>query len=79
MADLTGTLDPNITSYDETFSGPYSDGPGIVGIKAFFESVTAPGNSSTTNVTQTPLFLLHSCDQIAYRWQYKGYSTGFES
>ena len=73
LSDLTGILSPSITSYDEAFGGP------IVGIQAFLEAVTAPGNYTTTDVKQFPLFVLHSCDQIATRWGYTAITTGYES
>ena len=44
LSDLTPILSPNITSYDEAYGGP------LVGIEAFLETVTAPGNYTTTDV-----------------------------
>jgi hypothetical protein len=73
LSDLTPILSPNITSYDEAYGGP------IVGIEAFLETVTAPGNYTTTDVKQFPLFVFHSCDQIATRWGYTALTTGYES
>jgi hypothetical protein len=73
LSDLTSILSPNITSYDETYPPP------IVGIQAFYETVTAPGNYTTTDVKQVPLFAIHSCDQIATRWIETAYSTGYNS
>src|SRR5437016_7551285 len=73
LSDLTSILSSNITSYDETFPPP------IVGIQAFYDTVTAPSNYTTTNVTQAPLFAIHSCDQIATRWIETAYSTGYNS
>lgn len=73
LSDLTGVLSSDIASYDETFGDP------TFGIEALFEEVTAPGNFTTTNVKQFPLFVIHSCDQIATRWQYTGVTTGYAS
>ena len=73
MSDLTGILAPDIASYDETFPPP------IFGIQDFFNTVTAPGNVTTTDVKQVPLFVIHTCDQIATRWIYTGYSTGYST
>lgn len=73
LSDLTSVLAPTITSYDEAYGGP------IVGIEAFLETVTAPGNYTTPDVKQFPLFVIHSCDQIATRWGYTALTTGYES
>jgi hypothetical protein len=72
LSDLTSILSPNIMSVDETYPPP------TVGIQAFNETVTAPGNT-TTDVKQVPLFAIHSCDQIATRWIETAYSTGYNS
>lgn len=76
LTDLTGIVAANFTSYDETGTGPYSDGPATVGIDAFYASLTASGPSPFTNATQTVLFAVHDCDSIAYRWKFVGYATG---
>lgn len=73
LSDLTPILSPNIISYDEAYGGP------IVGISAFLTAVTAPGNYTTTDVKQFPLFVLHSCDQVMARWGYTAITAGFES
>ena len=72
-SDLTSILAPNIASYDDTYPPP------IFGIQAFFDTVNAPGNYSTKDVKQAPLFVFHSCDQIAARWIETAYSTGYNS
>jgi hypothetical protein len=79
LSDLTSIIDPNFTGYDETATGPYSDGPATAGIEAFYESLTSGGNSSFTDAVQYPLIVMHDCSTIAYRWQFEGYSTGYNS
>lgn len=72
-AKLATIVSPNLKSYDATF------GPPTIGIDQLWDALTAPGNATTTNVTQSPTFLLHSCDQIAYNWQYTAVTTGYNS
>lgn len=73
-AELATIVSPDVKSYDDTF------GPPTIGIDQLWEAVSAPsGNTTTTDVKQTPLFLLHSCDQIAYSWRYTAVTTGFNS
>nr|XP_036576445.1 uncharacterized protein CTRU02_13650 [Colletotrichum truncatum]KAF6783183.1 hypothetical protein CTRU02_13650 [Colletotrichum truncatum] len=72
-AELATIVTPDVKSYDDTF------GPPTIGIDQLWGNITAPGNSTTTNVTQTPSFLLHSCDQIAYNWLYTAVTTGYNS
>jgi len=78
FSQVASVLSSNITSYDETGS-PYGNTPTTTGSQAFFESVTGSGPSAYTNATQKPLFVMHSCDQIAYRWQFQAFSTGYDS
>lgn len=60
LSDLVSVLAPIITSYDEARGGH------VVGIEAFLEAVTAPGNyTTTTKVKQFSLFIIFFCDQIA--------------
>eukprot|EP01099_Mayorella_cantabrigiensis_P008498 TRINITY_DN7995_c0_g1_i1.p1 TRINITY_DN7995_c0_g1~~TRINITY_DN7995_c0_g1_i1.p1 ORF type:complete len:189 (-),score=9.73 TRINITY_DN7995_c0_g1_i1:257-823(-) len=79
LYDLAGIISPNFTSYDETGTGPYSDGPATVGIDAFFQSLTASGPSAFGNAVQYPLFVLHDCTRISYRWKFEGWSTGYNA
>ncbi|EQB43936.1 hypothetical protein CGLO_17371 [Colletotrichum gloeosporioides Cg-14] len=72
-ADLAAVVSANVTSYDDTF------GPPTLDIDQLWDAITAPQNATTTNSTQTPTFLLHSCDQIAYNWQYTAVTTGYNS
>lgn len=79
LADLTGIVTTDFTSYDETGTGGYSDQPATRGIQEFFESLTASGPSSFTNAVQYPLFVLHDCNTVSYRWQFEAYSTGYNA
>lgn len=72
-AELATIVSQNLTSYDDTF------GPPTIGIDGLWAALTAGGNATTANVTQTPNFILHSCDQIAYNWQYTAVTTGYNS
>ncbi|KXH26239.1 hypothetical protein CSIM01_03617 [Colletotrichum simmondsii] len=72
-AELATIASQNITSYDDAFGAP------TIGIDGLWAALTAPGNAPTTNVTQTPNFILHTCDQIAYNWQYTAVTTGYNS
>ncbi|KAI8246565.1 hypothetical protein K4K55_007805 [Colletotrichum sp. SAR 10_96] len=72
-ADLAAVVSPNVTSYDDTF------GPPTLNIDQLWDAIITPQNATTTNSTQTPTFLLHSCDQIAYNWQYTAVTTGYNS
>ncbi|KZL77200.1 hypothetical protein CT0861_09099 [Colletotrichum tofieldiae] len=71
--ELATVVSPNIKSYDNTFV------PVVTGIDELWEVITEPGNRTTTNETQTPSFLLHSCDQIAFNWKYTAVTTGYNS
>lgn len=79
LADLTGIVTTDFTSYDETAIGGYSNQPATQGIQEFFDSLTASGPSSFTNAVQYPLFVLHDCNTISYRWQFEAYSTGYNA
>lgn len=82
ISQVAAVLSPGMTSYDEVGpfnTGPYSNRPSTTGVQAFFESVTGTGPSAYRNSTQRPLFLLNSCDEIAYRWQFTAFSTGYDS
>ncbi|KAF9878886.1 hypothetical protein CkaCkLH20_03786 [Colletotrichum karsti] len=74
-AEVATIVSANLTSYDETEGGP------LIGIDQFWDAVSAEANSNSTatNVTQTPVLLLHSCDQIAYNWQLTAVTTGLNS
>ncbi|KAF5510324.1 hypothetical protein CGCS363_v003284 [Colletotrichum siamense] len=61
--DLAAVVAENVTSYNDTFSPP------TLNINQLWDAIITPQNATTTNSTQTPTFLLHSCDQIAYNWQ----------
>lgn len=71
--ELATIVTPGVKSYDDTF------GPPTIGIDQLWSAVSGSGNSTTTNVKQAPNFLLHSCDQIAYNWEYTAVTTGFKS
>ncbi|KZL67427.1 hypothetical protein CI238_01068 [Colletotrichum incanum] len=71
--ELATIVSPNIKSYDDTFV------PVVTGIDELWEVITEPGNKTTTNETQTPSFLLYSCDQIAFNWKYTAVTTGYNS
>lgn len=77
--DLTGIISANFTSYDETGTGPYSDGAATAGIDAFFQSLTASGPSAFGNAVQYPLFIMHDCTRISYRWKFEAWSTGYNA
>ncbi|KAF4843159.1 hypothetical protein CGCSCA2_v014344 [Colletotrichum siamense] len=70
---LAAVVAENVTSYDDTF------GPPTLNIDQLWDAIITPQNATTTNSTQTPTFLLHSCDQIAYNWQYTAVTTGYNS
>jgi hypothetical protein len=77
-SQLSTIVTDNIASYDETFGGP------TLNLDELFTEVDAAspsnsGPSKVTNVTQSPLFLIQSCDGIAVRWEYKGVTTGYNS
>ncbi|TQN66934.1 hypothetical protein CSHISOI_08510 [Colletotrichum shisoi] len=74
-AEVAKIVSRDLVSADDTF------GPPTFGIDAFWDAITPPANSprTTTNVTQSANFLLHTCDQIAFNWQYRGVTTGFNS
>ncbi|OHE97700.1 hypothetical protein CORC01_06905 [Colletotrichum orchidophilum] len=72
-AELATIVSQNLTSYDDTF------GPPTIGIDQLWDALTAGGNATTANVTQAPNFILHTCDQIAYNWQYSAVTTGYNS
>jgi len=72
-AQLATIVTSNIANYDEAYGGPN------LGIDALWDTITAPGNYTTDDIKQFPLFTFHSCDQIAVRWGYTAVTTGFES
>ncbi|KAI9162975.1 hypothetical protein HJFPF1_04570 [Paramyrothecium foliicola] len=72
-AELATIVSPDIKSYDYTF------GPPVFGIDQLWDVLTAPANATTTNITQAPNFLLHTCKEIAYNWQYTAVTTGYNS
>ncbi|OLN81870.1 hypothetical protein CCHL11_06996 [Colletotrichum chlorophyti] len=72
-AELATIVSPDIKSYDYTY------GPPVIGIDRFWEVLIAPTSETTTNMTQTPTFLLHTCDQIAFNWRFTAATTGFNS
>lgn len=73
LSQLTSIVSSNIAHLDENFD------ESTVGIEAFYESLVAPGNYTTTDAVESVLFLIHSCDQIAVRWQENAITTGYES
>jgi hypothetical protein len=70
---LATIVSKDIASYDDTFGDP------TFGIGELWAAITAPGKYPTTDVKQTPIFQIHSCDQIGLHWQYKAVTTGFKS
>lgn len=72
-AELGTIVAPDIRSWDDTF------GPPTYGIDELWDAIAPGGNSSTTDVKQTATLLLHTCDQIAYNWEYTAVTTGFNS
>jgi hypothetical protein len=79
-SNVTSTVTPTFTSYDETGTGPYSDSPATSGSQAFYDSLTtSSGPSSFGNATQNILFAIHDCDHVAYRWVFRAWSTGFNA
>ncbi|KPI39220.1 uncharacterized protein AB675_5224 [Cyphellophora attinorum] len=80
LSDLTSIVTQNFTSYDGTGTGPYDNGPSTVGAQAFYESLTAStGPSSFTDSVQSPVFVIHTCDTVVYRWQFTAVSTGYNA
>jgi hypothetical protein len=80
LSDVTSVVTQNFVSYDGTGTGPYDNGPSTVGAEAFYESLTAStGPSSFTDSVQSPVFVLHTCDTVVYRWQFTGVSTGYNA
>ncbi|WDK15279.1 hypothetical protein CGRA01v4_06560 [Colletotrichum graminicola] len=71
--DLATIVSPNIKSYDATFV------PVVIGIDELWDVLTESGDRTTTDELQTPNFLLHSCDQIAFSWEYTAVTTGLNS
>ncbi|TEA21041.1 hypothetical protein C8034_v007485 [Colletotrichum sidae] len=71
--EVAAIVSANLTSQDNTFGKP------TYTLDEFWDAISAPGNKTTTNVTQVPAFLLHTCDQIAFNWKYDGVTTGFNS
>ena len=70
---LATIVSQDIASYDDTFGAP------TFGIGQLWAAISSGGKSPTTNVTQTPLFLIHSCDHIGLNWVYDAVTTGYES
>jgi hypothetical protein len=79
LSDVTSVVSENFTSWDETGTGPFVTGPSTNGSTAFYESLTAGGNSSFTDSLQVPIFFLHTCDTVVYRWQFTAVSTGYNA
>lgn len=80
LSDVTSVVTQNFTSYDGTGTGPYVNGPATVGAEAFYESLTASsGPSSFTGSVQTPIFVIHTCATVVYRWQFTAVSTGYNA
>ncbi|KUJ09163.1 uncharacterized protein LY89DRAFT_320909 [Mollisia scopiformis] len=71
-SQLTTLVTPDIQSYDGTY------GQATVGIDALFASCTYV-DPLVKDVVQVPIFIFHSCDQIAARWTYNALSTGVGS
>ena len=71
--ELSTIVSPNIASYDDTFGTP------TYGIDELYAAITTPGNTTTTDVRQFPLFVVNTCDQIAVRWEYNAITTGYKS
>ncbi|KAH6671495.1 hypothetical protein F5X68DRAFT_235877 [Plectosphaerella plurivora] len=71
--ELATIVTHDIKSWDDTF------GPPTFGIDQLWDAVSAGGNSTTTDVKQTATLLLHTCDQIAYNWEYTAVTTGFNT
>jgi len=72
-SQLESIVAEDVASYDEAFGGP------TLSLDELFGILTIGGPSKVTDVTQKPLFLIHSCDGIAVRWQYLGITTGYNS
>ncbi|KAK1964353.1 hypothetical protein LY78DRAFT_714816 [Colletotrichum sublineola] len=72
-AELATIVSPDIKSYDAAFV------PVVIGIDELWDVLTETGDSTTTDEMQTPTFLLHSCDQIAFNWKYTAVTTGLNS
>jgi hypothetical protein len=70
---LATIVSQDIASYDDTFGAP------TFGIGQLWAAISSGGESPTANVTQTPLFLIHSCDQIGLNWVYDAVTTGYKS
>ena len=79
LSDVTSVVTTNFTSYDGTGTGPFDNGPSTVGAEAFYESLTAGGESSFTDSVQTPIFFVVACDTVVYRWQFTATSTGYNA
>jgi len=73
LSALAEVVTSDIENYD------YSYGDPNIGIQSLYETLTATGNFTTSDVQQFPLFTIHSCDQVVTRWGYTAKSTGFES
>ncbi|KAK2035049.1 hypothetical protein LX32DRAFT_688728 [Colletotrichum zoysiae] len=71
--DLATIVSPNVKSYDAAFV------PVVVGIDELWDVLAEPGDGTTTDGMQTPSFLLRSCDQIAFNWEYTAVATGLNS
>jgi hypothetical protein len=63
----------DIASYDDTFGAP------TFGIGELWAAISGGGKTTTTDVKQTPLFLIHTCDQIGLNWIYNAVTTGYKS
>ena len=70
---LATIVAPDLYSIDDTF------GPPTTTLEELWEGISAGGNVTVTDVKQFPLFVMHTCDGIAVRWQYEGMTTGWNS
>lgn len=72
-SQLQSIVTEDVASYDEAFGGP------TLTLDELFGIVSGTGPSKVTDVTQKRLFFIHSCEDIAVRWEYKGITTGLNS
>jgi hypothetical protein len=72
-SQLAAVVTEDIASYDEAFGGP------TLTLDELFAILTGTSPQKVTAVTQKRMFLIHSCEDIAVRWEYKGVTTGYNS
>lgn len=72
-AQLATIVSQDIASYDDTFGDP------TFGIDELWAAISGGGKTTTTDVKQTPLFLIHTCDDIGLNWVYNAVTTGYKS